>query len=71
MINQKIYRRVKKLTDKYNMKIAMDGNQSIVSTMRKFIGEIEYLFIKSVEIEYEYYVQKENKEKNKQNLENK
>lgn len=39
---------VKKLTDKY-MKIAMDGNQSIVSTMRKFIGEIEY----------EYYVQKE------------
>ena len=27
--------------------------------MRKFIGEIEYLFIKSVEIEYEYYVQKE------------
>ena len=49
---------VKKLTDKY-MKIAMDGNQSIVSTMRKFIGEIEYLFIKSVEIEYEYYVQKE------------
>lgn len=49
---------VKKLTDKY-MKIAMDGNQSIVSTMRKFIGEIEYLFIKFVEIEYEYYVQKE------------
>ena len=49
---------VKKLTDKY-MKIAMDGNQSIVSTMRKFIGEIEYLFIKSVEIEYQYYVQKE------------
>lgn len=49
---------VKKLTDKY-MKIAMDGNKSIVSTMRKFIGEIEYLFIKSVEIEYEYYVQKE------------
>lgn len=49
---------VKKLTEKY-MKIAMDGNQSIVSTMTKFIGEIEYLFIKSVEIEYEYYVQKE------------
>lgn len=49
---------VKKLTDKY-MKIAMDGNKSIVSTMRKFIGEIEYLFIKSVEIEYQYYVQKE------------
>ena len=49
---------VKKLTDKY-MKIAMDGNQSIVSTMRKVIGEIEYLFIKSVEIEYQYYVQKE------------
>lgn len=49
---------VKKLTDKF-LKIAMDGNQSIASTMTKFIGEIEYLFIKSVEIEYEYYVQKE------------
>lgn len=49
---------VKKLTEKY-MKIAMDGNQSIASTMIKFIGEIEYLFIKSIEIEYEYYVQKE------------
>ena len=53
---------VKKLTDKY-MKIAMDGNQSIVSTMRKFIGEIEYLFIKSVEIEYQYYVQREEQAK--------
>ncbi|ODA39172.1 GIY-YIG nuclease family protein [Desulfosporosinus sp. BG] len=27
--------------------------------MKKFIGEIEYLFIEAVKIEYEYYVQKE------------
>ena len=39
--------------------IAADGNQSIAPTMRKFIGELEYLFGQSIHIEYEYYVQKE------------
>ncbi len=49
---------VKKVTDKY-LKIASDGNQSIAGTLTKFIGEIEYLFINAVKIEYNYYVKKE------------
>ena len=49
---------IKKITDKY-LKIATDGNQSIAGTMTKFIGEIEYLFINAVKIEYNYYVKKE------------
>ncbi len=49
---------IKNITSKY-LKIATDGNQSIASTMMKFIGEIEYFFIEAVKIEYEYYVQKE------------
>lgn len=41
------------------MKIAGDGNQSIAGTLTKFIGEIEYLFINAVKIEYNYYVKRE------------
>lgn len=49
---------VKSVTQKY-LKIAGDGNQSIAGTLTKFIGEIEYLFINAVKIEYNYYVKKE------------
>lgn len=49
---------VKSMTQKY-LKIASDGNQTIVSTLVKFIGEIEYFFINAVKIEYNYYVKKE------------
>lgn len=49
---------VKKITAKY-LEIAANGNQSILSTLKKFIGEIEYLFINAVKIEYNYYVKKE------------
>lgn len=49
---------VKQVTAKY-LKIAGAGNQSIVGTLTKFIGEIEYLFISAVKIEYNYYVKKE------------
>lgn len=49
---------VKKMTEKY-LAIVSDGNQSIVGTLTKFIGEIEYLFINAVKIEYNYYVKKE------------
>jgi hypothetical protein len=49
---------VKETTMKY-LAIAIDGNQSIAPTMKKFIYEIEYLFLEAVKIEYEYYVQKE------------
>ena len=46
------------ITQKY-YDIAVSGNQSIAPTMKKFIGEIDYLFHEAVKIEYEYYVQKE------------
>lgn len=49
---------IKTITAKYQ-KIASDGNQSIVTTVARFIGEIEYLFIEAIKIEYEYYIQKE------------
>lgn len=49
---------VKSVTQKY-LTIASDGNQSIANTLTKFIGQIEYLFINSVKIEYNYYVKKE------------
>lgn len=50
--------KVKTVTRKY-LAIAGQGNQNIVSTLTKFIGEIEYLFINAVKIEYNYYVKKE------------
>ena len=46
------------VTEKYYA-IAVSGSQSIAPTMKKFIGEIKYLFCEAVKIEYEYYVQKE------------
>lgn len=49
---------VKSVSTKY-LKIAGDGNQSIVNTLTKFIGELEYFFIEAVKIEYNYYVKKE------------
>lgn len=49
---------IKEITARYLI-IAVNGNQSIAPTMKKFIGEIEYLFIESVKVEYEYYTQKE------------
>ncbi len=49
---------VKTVSAKY-LKIAGEGNQSIAGTMTKFIGEIEYLFINAVKIEYNYYVKRE------------
>ncbi|MFP3154427.1 GIY-YIG nuclease family protein [Lachnospiraceae bacterium ZAX-1] len=49
---------VKSVTQKY-LKIAGEGNQTIMGTLSKFIGEIEYLFISAVKIEYNYYIKKE------------
>ena len=49
---------VQAVTRKY-LNIAAEGNQSIAGTLTKFIGEIEYLFINAVKIEYNYYVKKE------------
>lgn len=49
---------VKAMTAKY-LTIAGDGNQNIAGTLTKFIGEVEYLFINAVKIEYNYYVKRE------------
>lgn len=49
---------IKDMTNKY-LNIARDGSQTIASTLAKFIGELEPLFVDAVKIEYEYYVKKE------------
>lgn len=49
---------VKDITAKYRA-VACEGNQSIAETLTTFIGQIEYLFINAVKIEYNYYVKKE------------
>lgn len=49
---------VKSIINRYYT-IAIEGNQSIAPSMKKFIAEIEYLFIETVKVEYEYYVKKE------------
>ncbi len=49
---------IKAITRRY-YDVAVEGNQSIASTMKTFIGEIEYLFIETIKVEYEYYVKKE------------
>ena len=55
---EKSIKDIQTITNKY-LKIATDGNKSILITVNKFIGEIEYLFIEVIKIEYEYYIQKE------------
>lgn len=54
---------IKKITAKY-LKIAGEGNQAIAGTLTKFIGEMEYLLINSIKIEYNYYVKKSRLNKN-------
>lgn len=49
---------IEDLINKY-LNIARDGSQTIASTLAKFIGELEPLFVDAVKIEYEYYVKKE------------
>lgn len=50
------------------IEIAGEGNQNIASTLVRFIGEIEQLFITLVKIEYEYYVRKERAKEEQQRL---
>ena len=53
-----VVNKVKAITARYYT-IAADGNQTIVNTLNRFIGQIEGLYIEAVKIEYEYYVQRE------------
>ena len=49
---------IRSITERY-YEVAVEGNQNIAPTMKPFIAEIEYLFTEAVNIEYEYYVKKE------------
>ena len=49
------------------LSIASNGNSSIASTISKFLTELEPLFIEAVEIEYQYYIKRE-QEKEEQRL---
>lgn len=57
---------VKDIIKKY-LTITSEGNQSILSTITRFLSEIEPLFVELVQIEYKYYVYRE-KEKEEQRL---
>ena len=50
--------KVKEVTEKY-YEISANGNQSIAPTVKKFISEIEIFYLEAVDIEYEYYTQRE------------
>lgn len=54
------------LIQKY-LAIATAGNASIASTITRFLTELEPLFIQAVEIEYQYYIKRE-QEKEEQRL---
>ena len=49
---------VRAMTLKY-YSLAVDGNQTIASTLKSFIGQIESLYLDIVATEYEYFVQRE------------
>lgn len=56
-----------KMIDKF-MTIASDGNQQIAPTIRSFINEIHILFEQSIDIEYTYWVRKEQERAEQQAL---
>lgn len=49
---------VRKMTAKYYA-VATEGNQNIASTLKRFIGQIEYFYIDILKTEYEYYLRRE------------
>lgn len=49
---------VKEITEKYLI-IAGEGNKSILGTLTRFISEIEPLYLELVEIEYKYYIKRQ------------
>lgn len=63
---EKAINSAKELINKY-LTICGNGNASILSTITRFLSELEPLFLNAVQIEYSYYVQRE-KEKEEQKL---
>lgn len=56
----------KSLIRKY-LAISTNGNASIAPTISKFLAELEPLFIEAIEVEYQYYIKRE-QEKEEQRL---
>ncbi|MDC7250019.1 MAG: GIY-YIG nuclease family protein [Sphaerochaetaceae bacterium] len=51
-------KQVKDITSKY-LTLCISGNKTIKPTLARFIGELEYLYIAMVKVEYEYYIKRE------------
>ncbi len=64
---EKCKENLKLLIDKF-YSIASDGNQQIAPTIKNFINEINILFEQAIEIEYTYYVRKEQEKAEQQAL---
>lgn len=56
---------VKEIIEKYLI-IAGEGNKSILSTLTRFISEIEPLYLELVEIEYKYYLKRQQEKEEQQ-----
>jgi hypothetical protein len=61
---------IRNITRKY-LAIVSDGNQSIAGTVRKFIGQLEQLFLNAVRIEYACYVNSGNEELQQKSIQEK
>lgn len=55
---EKAEEEIKSIAQKY-LAISSEGNQAIAGTITKFIGQLEALYLNAVNIEYNYYVKKE------------
>lgn len=49
---------ISEITDKY-IKIATDGNQTIASTITRFVVQTKSLFLDAAKVEYEYYLRQQ------------
>ena len=56
---------VKEIIEKYLI-IAGEGNRSILGTLTKFISEIEPLYLELVDIEYKYYIRRQQEKEEQQ-----
>src|SRR5699024_1249662 len=56
---------VKEVFQKYTI-IVGKGNQSILSTLTRFITEIEPLYLELVDIEYRYYIKRQQEKEEQQ-----
>lgn len=55
---EKAEEEIKAIAQKY-LAISSEGNQAIAGTITKFIGQLEALYLNAVNIEYNYYVKRE------------